>query len=57
MSARTTSLVPVEAAARLAGRRGRVLLDSGRDDDGCGAWSFLAADPVATLALCVDMCM
>ena len=49
MSARTTSLVPVEAAARLAGRRGRVLLDSGRDDDGCGAWSFLAADPVATL--------
>ena len=42
-------LRPVEAAARLAGRRGRVLLDSGRDDDGCGAWSFLAADPVATL--------
>ncbi len=40
---------PVAAAARLAGRRGRVLLDSGRDDDGCGAWSFLAAEPVATL--------
>ena len=43
------ALSPLEAAARLAGRRGRVLLDSGRDDDGCGAWSFLAADPVATL--------
>jgi para-aminobenzoate synthetase component I len=43
------ALSPIEAAARLAGRRGRVLLDSGRDDDGCGAWSFLAADPVATL--------
>jgi para-aminobenzoate synthetase component 1 len=45
----TIALSPLEAAARLAGRRGRVLLDSGRDDDGCGAWSFLAADPVATL--------
>ena len=40
---------PTEAAARLAGRRGRVLLDSARDDDGCGAWSFAAADPSATL--------
>ena len=28
---------PLEAAARLAGRRGRVLLDSARDDDGLGA--------------------
>ena len=45
----TIALAPLPAAARLAGRRGRVLLDSGRDDDGCGAWSFLAADPVATL--------
>ena len=47
----TIALSPLAAAARLAGRRGRVLLDSGRDDDGCGAWSFLAADPVATLEL------
>ncbi|HUQ03924.1 MAG TPA: anthranilate synthase component I family protein [Kofleriaceae bacterium] len=45
----TIPLSPLAAAARLAGRRGRVLLDSGRDDDGCGAWSFLAVDPVATL--------
>lgn len=43
------ALSPIAAAARLAGRRGRVLLDSTRDDDGTGAWSFLAADPVATL--------
>ena len=41
-------LDPVAAAARLAGRRGRVLLHSGRDDDDCGAWSFLAAEPVAS---------
>jgi para-aminobenzoate synthetase component 1 len=46
---RDVPLSPLQAAARLAGRRGRVLLDSGRDDDSCGAWSFLAADPVATL--------
>jgi len=39
----------VEAAARLAGRRGRVLLDSARDDDGLGTWSFAAAEPRATL--------
>jgi para-aminobenzoate synthetase component I len=37
------------AAARLAGLRGRVLLHSGRDDDGLGRWSFVAAEPRATL--------
>jgi para-aminobenzoate synthetase component 1 len=40
---------PIEGAARLAGRRGRVLLHSARDDDGLGAWSFAAAEPRATL--------
>jgi anthranilate/para-aminobenzoate synthase component I len=40
---------PLAAAARLAGLRGRVLLHSGRDDDGLGRWSFVAAEPVATL--------
>ncbi len=45
----SVELDPLAAAARLAGRRGRVLLHSGRDDDGCGAWSFLAAEPVASL--------
>src|SRR5437763_3465966 len=39
----------IAAATRLAGRRGRVLLDSARDDDGLGAWSFAAAEPRATL--------
>ncbi len=39
----------VDAAARLAGCRGRVLLHSGRDDDGLGRWSFAAAEPAATL--------
>jgi para-aminobenzoate synthetase component 1 len=39
----------LDVAARLAGRRGRVLLDSARDDDGLGTWSFAAADPRATL--------
>jgi para-aminobenzoate synthetase component I len=43
------ALEPVEAAARLAGRRGRVLLHSGRDDDGCGRWSFVACEPEASL--------
>jgi para-aminobenzoate synthetase component 1 len=43
------SLTPVAAAARLAGRRGRILLHSARDDDGLGAWSFAAAEPRATL--------
>src|SRR5687768_16531823 len=45
----TLALSPVAAAARLAGRRGRVLLHSARDDDGLGQWSFAAADPIATL--------
>ena len=40
---------PLAAAARLANRRGRVLLHSARDDDGLGAWSFCAAEPTATL--------
>jgi len=43
------SLSPLAAAARLVGRRGRILLHSARDDDGLGAWSFAAAEPVATL--------
>jgi para-aminobenzoate synthetase component 1 len=43
------ALDPVAATARLAGRRGRVLLHSARDDDGLGAWSFAAAEPTATL--------
>jgi para-aminobenzoate synthetase component 1 len=40
---------PVDAAARLAGRRGRVLLHSARDDDGLGTRSFATAMPTATL--------
>jgi para-aminobenzoate synthetase component 1 len=40
---------PVAAAAQLAGRRGRVLLHSARDDDGLGRWSFVTAEPRATL--------
>ena len=40
---------PVDAAARLAGCRGRMLLHSGRDDDGLGRWSFVTAEPTATL--------
>lgn len=40
---------PLEGAARLSGRRGRVLLHSARDDDGLGRWSFAAAGPEATL--------
>ena len=44
-----SSLTPLVAAARLAGRRGRVLLHSARDDDGLGTWSFVTADPTATL--------
>src|SRR5947208_17062661 len=42
-------LSPLAAVARLAGRRGRVLLHSGRDDDGLGAYSYVAAEPTATL--------
>src|SRR5688572_4571332 len=45
----TLDLTPVAAAARLATRRGRILLHSARDDDGLGAWSFAAAQPTATL--------
>jgi para-aminobenzoate synthetase component 1 len=36
---------PLGAASSLAGHRGRALLHSGRDDDGCGRWSFVACDP------------
>ncbi|MBV8760866.1 MAG: hypothetical protein JO257_26465, partial [Deltaproteobacteria bacterium] len=39
----------IDVAARLAGQRGRILLHSGRDDDGLGTWSFAAAEPRATL--------
>jgi para-aminobenzoate synthetase component 1 len=39
----------LEVATRLAGDLGRVMLDSARDDDGLGTWSFAAADPRATL--------
>jgi len=42
-------LTPLDAAARLAGARGRVLLHSARDDDGLGQCSFVAAEPRATL--------
>ena len=42
-------MLPLDAAARLAGQRGRVLLHSGRDDDGLGRSSFVAANPTATL--------
>ncbi|MBA3464494.1 MAG: anthranilate synthase component I family protein [Deltaproteobacteria bacterium] len=42
-------LTPLDGAARLAGRPGRVLLHSGRDDDGLGRWSFAGAEPHATL--------
>jgi para-aminobenzoate synthetase component I len=43
-------LTPLRAAARLAGRRGRVVLHSGRDDDGLGGASYVGAEPVASLA-------
>jgi para-aminobenzoate synthetase component 1 len=39
----------LDAAARLGGLRGRVLLHSGRDDDGLGRASFVSAEPTATL--------
>ena len=42
-------LSPIALAARLAGKRGRVLLDSARDDDGLGTWSFVTAMPSAVL--------
>ncbi len=40
---------PLEVARRLGGCRGRVLLQSARDDDGLGRWSFCGAEPTATL--------
>jgi para-aminobenzoate synthetase component I len=40
---------PIAACARLRRCRGRVLLHSGRNDDGLGGCSFVAAEPVATL--------
>jgi para-aminobenzoate synthetase component 1 len=40
---------PLDAAARLAGCRGRALLHSARNDDGLGRCSFVAAEPRATL--------
>ena len=43
------TLSPLDAAARLAGKRGRVLLHSARDDDGLGRCSFATALPSATL--------
>jgi len=42
-------LSPIDLAARLAGKRGRVLLHSARDDDGLGRWSFATAMPSTTL--------
>ncbi|HEU0032291.1 MAG TPA: anthranilate synthase component I family protein [Kofleriaceae bacterium] len=41
-------LSPLSAAARLVGR-GRILLHSGRDDDGLGHRSYAAVEPSATL--------
>jgi para-aminobenzoate synthetase component 1 len=43
------ALSPIDLAARLAGKRGRVLLHSARDDDGLGRWSFATAMPSSTL--------
>jgi para-aminobenzoate synthetase component I len=40
---------PLEAGARLAGRRGRVVLVSGSDADGLGRWSFVACEPAETI--------
>lgn len=40
---------PLDAAARLAGRRGRAVLHSARDDDGLGQASFVTAEPSAVL--------
>jgi para-aminobenzoate synthetase component 1 len=42
-------LPPIAAAAQLGGRRGRVLLHSGSTADELGRWSFVAAEPTATL--------
>ena len=40
---------PLDAAARLAGKRGRIVLHSARNDDGLGGCSFATAEPQATL--------
>ena len=40
---------PLDAAARLAGKRGRVVLHSARRDGALGRWSFVAAEPHTTL--------
>ncbi len=42
---------PFAACARLRRYRGRVLLHSARNDDALGTWSFVAAEPVATLII------
>ena len=49
MSTPDPALGVIDAAARLAGLRGRVVLHSARDDDGLGRCSFVAAQPSATL--------
>jgi para-aminobenzoate synthetase component I len=38
--------VAMRVASRLTGHRGRALLHSGRNDDGCGTWSFVSCEPV-----------
>lgn len=43
--------LPIAMFARLRGAASRVLLHSGRDDDGCGRWSFVACEPEATLEI------
>jgi para-aminobenzoate synthetase component 1 len=40
---------PIDAAARLRGRPGRVLLHSASGADDCGRWSFVACDPAMTV--------
>ncbi|MCG8421177.1 MAG: anthranilate synthase component I family protein [Proteobacteria bacterium] len=42
---------PLAMAASLADRPGRVFLHSGRNDDGCGVWSFAASDPVRSISV------
>jgi anthranilate/para-aminobenzoate synthase component I len=43
------TLSPIDAAARLAGRRGRVVLYATRGDDAIASDAFVAAEPAATL--------
>ncbi len=40
---------PLDAARRLGGTRGRVVLHSAADDDRLGAWSFVGCEPTAVL--------